>query len=92
MTFQTTAATALAYVTKLPVKVYQTRVEQMTNYQTRLGTQVHARMGIDKDGIIRASRATGKSSRAPSTITCRATSASAWARPSSSWASATTGT
>ena len=38
----------------LPVKVYQTRVEQMTNYQTRLGTQVHARMGIDKDGIIRA--------------------------------------
>ena len=54
MTFQTTAATALAYVTKLPVKVYQTRVEQMTNYQTRLGTQVHARMGIDKDGIIRA--------------------------------------
>ncbi|MDD7446561.1 MAG: xanthine dehydrogenase family protein molybdopterin-binding subunit [Clostridiales bacterium] len=54
MTFQTTAATALAYVTKLPVKVFQTKVEQMTNYQTRLGTQVHARMGIDKDGVIRA--------------------------------------
>ena len=54
MTFQTSIGAALAYATKRPVKVYQTKVEQMTNYQTRLGTQVHARLGIDEEGIIRA--------------------------------------
>jgi CO/xanthine dehydrogenase Mo-binding subunit len=37
-----------------PVKVMQTKVEQLMAFETRLGSQVKARIGIDKDGIIRA--------------------------------------
>ena len=54
LTLEVTSATALSFVTKRPVKMFETKTEQMINHETRLGTQVHARIGIDKDGYIRA--------------------------------------
>ncbi len=54
MQLEVTAATILSKVTKKPIKMFETKTEQMTNHETRLGTQVHAKIGIDKNGIIRA--------------------------------------
>jgi len=44
-------------VTGHPVKFYETKVEQMINHETRLGSQVHAKIGMDKDGVVRAVKA-----------------------------------
>jgi CO/xanthine dehydrogenase Mo-binding subunit len=37
-----------------PVKFMQTKVEQCTEYETRLGSTVQAKIGMDKDGYFRA--------------------------------------
>jgi len=56
LVMQVATATAIAYATNRPCKVFQTKVEQQTNFQTRLGTQVKAKIGLDEEGIIRAFR------------------------------------
>lgn len=40
-----------------PVKVFQTKQEQMCCFETRLGSQVHAKIGMDKDGVVKAVKA-----------------------------------
>ena len=40
-----------------PVKFYQTKAEQMCCFETRLGSQVHAKIGMDKDGVVKAVKA-----------------------------------
>ncbi len=47
----------LAKATGRPVKYYETKVEQMINHETRLGSQVHAKIGMDKKGVVRAVKA-----------------------------------
>lgn len=37
-----------------PVKFFQTKAEQLLAHETRLGSQVHAKIGMDKDGVVRA--------------------------------------
>jgi len=54
---QVTSACLLSRFTARPVKVYQTKVEQMTCFETRLGSQVTAKIGMDKDGIVRSVKA-----------------------------------
>lgn len=54
LTLEVTSATILSRFTHKPVKMFESKTEQMTNHETRLGTQVHAKIGIDKNGIIRA--------------------------------------
>ena len=44
----------LSMKTNRPVKVFQSKVEQMCCFETRLGSQVHAKIGMDKDGVIQA--------------------------------------
>ena len=53
---QVIAAALLSMATNRPVKVYQTKSEQLVAYETRLGSQVHAKIGMDKDGVVRAVR------------------------------------
>jgi CO/xanthine dehydrogenase Mo-binding subunit len=50
-------AALLSRATGRPVKFYQTKTEQLTSYETRLGSQVHAKIGMDKDGVVRAVKA-----------------------------------
>lgn len=54
LTVPVMSAALLSMATGKPVKFFQTKVEQMTAYETRLGSQVHAKIGMDKDGIIKA--------------------------------------
>ncbi len=37
-----------------PVRWLQSKTEHFVSHETRLGSQIHAKMGCDKDGIIRA--------------------------------------
>lgn len=57
LVIQVVSAAALAKATRRPVKVFQTKVEQMTCFETRLGSQVHARIGMDKEGVVKAVKA-----------------------------------
>jgi CO/xanthine dehydrogenase Mo-binding subunit len=54
MTAQTNFGILLAKATNRPVKLMATKVEQNTMLETRLGTAVQARIGMDKDGVVRA--------------------------------------
>ncbi|MCL2162939.1 MAG: xanthine dehydrogenase family protein molybdopterin-binding subunit [Oscillospiraceae bacterium] len=54
---QVSSAALLSMAANRPVKLYQTKVEQMVAYETRLGSQVHARIGMDRDGVVRAVKA-----------------------------------
>lgn len=54
---QVMSAALLALKTKRPVKVFQTKQEQMCCFETRLGSQVHAKIGMDKEGIVRSVKA-----------------------------------
>jgi hypothetical protein len=54
MVVQVVSAAMLARVTGRPVKFYQTKTEQLTSFETRLGSQVHAKIGMDKDGVVKA--------------------------------------
>ncbi|MBI2934202.1 MAG: molybdopterin-dependent oxidoreductase [Chloroflexi bacterium] len=47
-------AAALAKVTGRPVKLCMTKEEHFTTYTVRLGSRIHARVGIKKDGAITA--------------------------------------
>lgn len=47
-------AAALAKATGRPVKVYYTKDEHFSAYTLRLGSRVHARVGIKKDGTVTA--------------------------------------
>lgn len=51
------SAAALSMKTGRPVKFYQTKAEQMCCFETRLGSQVHAKIGMDKDGVVKAVKA-----------------------------------
>ena len=51
------SAAVLSMKTGRPVKYYQTKTEQMCCFETRLGSQVHAKIGMDKDGVVRAVKA-----------------------------------
>lgn len=51
------SAAVLAMKTGRPVKVFQTKQEQMCCFETRLGSQGHARIGMDKDGVVKAVKA-----------------------------------
>ena len=55
--YQVMSAALLSMRTGRPVKVFQSKVEQMTAFETRLGSQVHAKIGMDKDGVVRAVKA-----------------------------------
>ncbi len=37
-----------------PVKFFQTKAEQLLAHETRLGSQVHAKIGMDKNGVVQA--------------------------------------
>ena len=50
-------AAVLSMKTGRPVKFYQTKAEQMCCFETRLGSQVHAKIGMDKDGVVKAVKA-----------------------------------
>ena len=54
---QVMSAAVLAMKTGRPVKAFQTKQEQMCCFETRLGSQVHARIGMDKDGVVKAVKA-----------------------------------
>lgn len=54
---QVMSAAILSMKTNRPVKVFQSKVEQMCCFETRLGSQVHARIGMDKDGVVKAVKA-----------------------------------
>ena len=51
------SAAILSMATGKTVKFFQTKVEQMTAFETRLGSQVHAKIGMDKDGYVKAVKA-----------------------------------
>ena len=51
------SAAVLSVKTGRPVKYYQTKTEQMCCFETRLGSQVHAKIGMDKDGVVKAVKA-----------------------------------
>ena len=51
------SAAALSMKTGRPVKFYQTKAEQMCCFETRLGSLVHAKIGMDKDGVVKAVKA-----------------------------------
>ena len=51
------SAAVLSMKTGRPVKFYQTKAEQMCCFETRLGSQVHAKIGMDSDGVVRAVKA-----------------------------------
>lgn len=51
------SAAVLSMKTGRPVKFYQTKAEQMCCFETRLGSQVHAKIGMDKDGVVKAVKA-----------------------------------
>lgn len=51
------SAAVLSMKTGCPVKFYQTKAEQMCCFETRLGSQVHAKIGMDKDGVVKAVKA-----------------------------------
>lgn len=50
-------AAVLSMKTGRPVKFYQTKAKQMCCFETRLGSQVHAKIGMDKDGVVKAVKA-----------------------------------
>ncbi len=54
---QVISAAVLSLNTGRPVKIFQTKQEQMCCFETRLGSQVHAKIGMDKDGIVKAVKA-----------------------------------
>ena len=54
---QVISAAALSLKTRKPVKIYQSKHEQMCSFETRLGSQVHARIGMDEEGVVRAVKA-----------------------------------
>ncbi len=47
-------AAALAKATGRPVKVYYTKEEHLNAYTLRLGSRIHAKVGIKKDGTVTA--------------------------------------
>lgn len=51
------SAAVLSMKTGRPVKFYQTKAEQMCCFETCLGSQVHAKIGMDKDGVVKAVKA-----------------------------------
>ncbi len=51
------SAAVLSMKTGRPVKYYQAKTEQMCCFETRLGSQVHAKIGMDKDGVVKAVKA-----------------------------------
>lgn len=54
MAGQFMCATALAMATKHPVKVKLTKTEQLLCYESRLGSQISAKIGMDEDGVVKA--------------------------------------
>ena len=54
---QVMSGVVLSMKTNRPVKVFQSKTEQMCCFETRLGSQVHAKIGMDKDGVVRAVKA-----------------------------------
>lgn len=54
---QVMSALLLARRTNRPVKVFQTKQEQMCCFETRLGSQLHAKIGMDKNGVVKAVKA-----------------------------------
>ena len=51
------SAAVLSMKTGRPVKFYQTKTEQLCCFETRLGSQVHAKIGMDNDGVVKAVKA-----------------------------------
>jgi len=47
------SAVLLSRATCRPVKFFETKVEQKINGQTRLGSQLHAKIGMDAEGVVR---------------------------------------
>ncbi len=47
-------AAALAKVTHSPVKLYYSKEEHFTTYKLRLGSRIHAKIGMRKDGTVTA--------------------------------------
>jgi CO/xanthine dehydrogenase Mo-binding subunit len=47
-------AMLLARSTNRPIKIMMSKPEQNTMYETRLGSTVQAKIGMDKDGVVRA--------------------------------------
>ena len=54
MTMQFVSGMALSMATKRPVKVMLTKTEQLLCYENRLGSQIQAKIGMTKDGMLRA--------------------------------------
>jgi CO/xanthine dehydrogenase Mo-binding subunit len=54
MTAQVMCGALLSMATDRPVKVMQTKPEQLLCFENRLGSQIEAKIGIDKEGIVRA--------------------------------------
>ena len=47
-------AAVLSKATRRPVKIYYTKQEHLAAYSVRLGSRIHARVGIKKDGTVTA--------------------------------------
>ena len=54
---QVMSAAILSMKTGRPVKVAQTKQENMCCFETRLGSQVHAKIGMDKNGVVKSVKA-----------------------------------
>ena len=48
------SASMLSLVTKRPVKIVLTKEEQLMSYEVRLGSTITAKIGMDKEGYVRA--------------------------------------
>lgn len=54
MSGQVMCGIVLSMATNRPVKVFLTKAEQLLCYENRLGSQIEAKIGVDKDGVVRA--------------------------------------
>ncbi|MDR1766213.1 MAG: xanthine dehydrogenase family protein molybdopterin-binding subunit [Lachnospiraceae bacterium] len=54
MTAQFICGAALSMATKRPVKVAMTKTEQLSAYEMRLGSQMKMKIGVGKDGYLKA--------------------------------------
>lgn len=54
LTGQVMCGVVLSMASKRPVKVMLSKAEQLLCYENRLGSQIEAKIGMDKDGIVRA--------------------------------------
>ncbi|MDR1580447.1 MAG: xanthine dehydrogenase family protein molybdopterin-binding subunit [Synergistaceae bacterium] len=57
LTVPTIYGALLSMAARRPVRYFETKVEQMIIHETRLGSQVRAKIGMDENGVVKAVKA-----------------------------------